>query len=153
MIIRKKAFSLTELIIVLVLLGIFAGIAVPRFNFALVSKKKAHALTQKIVTDLRRTRSLAIVNAAENTVGFALNMTGASPYASYEIQNLDTSTTVDSHTIEPDTSCSGGANFNFGPLGNLLAGSDTSLSISAGGDTFAITITSATGMVRIDNLE
>ncbi len=148
MVIRKKAFSLMELVIVLVLLGIFAGIAVPRFNFALVSKKKAHCLTQKIVTDIRRTRSLAIVNAAENTAGFALNMIGPDPYTSYEIQNLDTSTTVDSHTIDSDISCTGGANFNFGPLGNLLSGSDTSVTISAQGDTFTITITSATGMVK-----
>ena len=48
MVISKRAFSLTELILVLVLIGIFAGVAVPRFNFALVSKKKAHALSTRL---------------------------------------------------------------------------------------------------------
>ena len=151
MVTHKKAFSLTELVIVLVLLSILAGVAVPRFNFALVSKKKAHALTQKIATDLRRTRSLAIVNAAENTAGFALNMIGSGQYTSYEIQNLDTSTIIDSHTIDPEISCEQGSEFNFGPLGNLLAGSDTFVNISAEGDSYTIRITLATGMVRIEN--
>ena len=145
---HKKAFTLTELIFVIVFLGILASVAVPRFNLAMVSKKKAHCLAQKIVTDLRRSRSLAIANAADNTAGFALNMNGAGPYTSYEIQNLDTSATVDSFTIDSDISCSGGVNFNFGPLGNLLAGSDTSVTVSAEGDSFTITITSATGMVK-----
>jgi len=135
-------------VVIVVFLGIIAAIAVPRLNFSATSKQKADTIARKIVTDLRRTRSLAISDAANNTAGFALNMTASEPYISYEIENLDTSETVDSHTIDSDINCTGGAMFQFGPLGNLKVGSDTQLTVSASGKTFTISITAATGMVK-----
>jgi Tfp pilus assembly protein FimT len=144
----RAAYSLVELVIVVVFLGIIAALAVPRLNFSAISKQKADAVAWKIVTDLRRTRSLAISNAANNTAGFALNMTGSAPYSGYEIQNLDTSATTDSHSIDPSINCTGGNLFQFGPLGNLLTGSDNQLTVSASGKTFTITITAATGMIK-----
>ncbi len=143
----RAAYSLVELLGVVVLLAIIAAVAVPRLNFSATSKLEADTVARKIVTDLRRTRRLAISDAASNTTGFALNMTGSSPYTGYDIENLSTAETVDSHTIDPDLDCSGGADFQFGPLGNLKAGSDTQLTISASGKTFTITITTATGLI------
>ena len=147
---RRTGYSLIELVIIVVFLGIIAAIAVPRLNFSAVSRQKAGTITVKIVTDLRRTRRLAISDAAVNTAGFSLNMTGGAPYASYEIENLQTSETVDSHTIDPDISCTGGDTFQFGPLGNLKASSDTQLVVSDPGKTFTITITAATGTVKCE---
>jgi len=144
----KTAFTLAELILMVLFVGIFAVVAVPRLNFSAVSRNKADTATGKIVTDLRRTRRLAISDAANNTAGFALNMTGAGPYTGYEIKNLDTDATVDSHIIDSAISCTGGSTFEFGPLGNLLTGSDTQLTVSASGKTFTITITTATGMAK-----
>ena len=86
--------------------------------------------------------------AHENTEGYSLNMTGASPYNGYEIQDLDNLVVLDSHSIEPDISCTGGSHFQYGPLGNLLTGSDNQLVISTMGKTYTISITSATGMIR-----
>jgi type II secretory pathway pseudopilin PulG len=145
---RKTAFTLVELILTVMFIGILAAVAVPRLNFSAVSKQKADAAAMKIVTDLRRVRRLAISDAAINTAGFALNMTGSAPYTAYEIKNLDTEATVDSHTIDSAVSCTGGSAFDFGPLGNLLAGSDTQLTVSASGKTLTITITTATGMIE-----
>ena len=144
----EKAFTLVELIIVVVFLGIFAAISVPRLNLSIISKQKADCQARKIVTDLRRTRTLAISDAANNTNGFALKMTGTAPYSAYEIVNLDTEATVDSQTLNSAVSCTGGANFGFGPLGNLLSGSDTELAVSTQGKTFTISIIPATGMIR-----
>lgn len=146
----KPAYSLVELIIVMIFLGIFAAIAVPRINFAVITKQKSDTVARKIVTDLRRTRTLAISDAANNTVGYALNMTGTSPYSGYEIENLDTLTVVDSHTIPSGISCTGGDEFKFEPLGNLLTGSDTELTVSTDTEdrSFTITIINATGMVK-----
>ena len=144
---KKAAFSLVELILIVAFLGIFAVIAVPRLNFAAITKHKAEATATKFVTDLRRTRRMAISDAANNTQGFQLKMVGSAPYTVYEIVNLDTSGTVDSHTIDSDISCTGGDEFSFGPLGNLKAG-DTQLTIAAEGKTFTITIIPATGMTK-----
>ena len=145
---QKRAFTIIELIVIVVFVGIFAAVAVPRFNFAIISKNKADTIARKIVTDLRRTRTLAISSAAENSDGFALNMVGATVYSGYEIVNLKTSATVDSHTIDSGINCTGGDEFNFGPLGNLLSGSDTQLTVSAGGKSFTITIIPATGAIK-----
>jgi Tfp pilus assembly protein PilE len=145
---QEGAFTLTELILIVIFLGIFAAISIPRLNFAVVSKQNADCLARKIVTDLRRIRTLAISNAADNTAGFALNMTGSAPYFAYEIVNLDAGATIDSHIIDTDVNCTGGNQFEFGPLGNLLSGSDTELTVSAKEKTFTITIISATGMVK-----
>ena len=144
----KKAFSLVELILIVIFLGILAAVSMPRLSSAGILKQRADCQARKIVTDLRRTRVLAISDAANNTSGFALSMVGSAPYTAYEIINLNTVTAVDSHTINPAVSCTGGANFRFGPLGNLLSGSDTELSVSAPGKVFTITIVPATGMVR-----
>ena len=144
----KKGFTFVELVLIVLFIGICAFIAVPRMNPSIISKQKADSLAEKIVTDFRRTRRLAISDAANNTAGFALKMTGSSPYTGYEIENLDTAGTVDSHAIDSSITCTGGSEFNFGPLGNLLTGSGTQLSVSASGKTFTITITSATGMIK-----
>ena len=145
---QKTAFTLVEIILAVLFLGIMAIIAVPRLSHSASSKQKADCLAKKIVTDLRRTRGLAISNAATNTVGFKLNMTGSPTYTGYNIVDADSSETVDSHTIDSAVDCTGGDEFEFGPLGNLLSGSDTQLVISANEKEFTIDITSATGMVK-----
>jgi len=144
----KRAFTLVELILIIAFLGIFAAIAVPRFNFSGILRQEADTVARKIVTDLRRTRRLAISNAADNSVGFKLNMTGSSPYTGYNIVDANSSETVDSHTIDSTITCTGGDEFAFGPLGNLKAGSDPNLSVAAEGKSFTITIISGTGVVK-----
>ena len=151
---NRTGYSLTELVIMVVFIAIIAAIAVPRLNLSAASRLKADALAGKIVTDLRRSRRLAISDAAVNPAGFSLNIfsleDGAEPYGGYEIENLQTSETIDSHAIDPDISCTGGDTFQFGPLGNLKASSDTQLVISDSGKTFTITITPATGTVKCE---
>ncbi|MHC4260659.1 MAG: pilus assembly FimT family protein, partial [Planctomycetota bacterium] len=141
-------FTSVEVILVVLIIGILAVIAVPRLNFAVISKHKAEATARKIATDLRRTRGLAISEAATNTKGFSLEMSGGPPYTNYQIVNDDTEATVDSHTIDSTVNCTGGVNFEFGHLGNLELGSDSQLTVSASGKTFTITIIRATGTVK-----
>jgi Tfp pilus assembly protein FimT len=147
---QRAAFSFVELIIIVVFLGIFAVIAMPRFNYALISKQKAETTARKIVTDLRLTRRLAISDAANNTKGFELKMIGSVTYNSYEIENVDTKATVASHTLDSGltVSCPTGTRFIFGPLGNLEAGSSTQIIVSAKGRSFKITINPATGTIK-----
>ena len=147
---KIKAFSMVELIIIVAIVAALTFIAVPRLGFTALRRKQADTVAKKIVTDLRRTRRLAISDAANNTDGFALNMTGGSPYTGYEIENLSTSTIITNGTFSIDSaiSCTGGANFQFGPLGNLKEGSGTQLTVEAEEKTFTITVISATGTVK-----
>ncbi|MGD8499111.1 MAG: type II secretion system protein [Phycisphaerales bacterium] len=145
-----KAFSLVEVIIIVMFLGVFAAMAAPRFNFAITSKQKAESTAKKIAASLWRARRLAISDAVNNPAGYTLNMLGTSPYTGYTIENLGTSTTVDSHTIDSSVSCTGGDTFTFGPLGNLQAGSDRQLTVSASGKTFMIAVAAATGTVKCE---
>ena len=147
---KIEAYSLVELLVIVVIVGALAFMAVPRLRYATLHRKQADTVAKKIVTDLRRTRRLAISDAANNTDGYALNMTGSSPYTGYEIEDLSTSTIITNGTFSIDSaiSCTGGANFQFGPLGNLKAGSDTQLTVAAEEKTFTIDIISATGTVK-----
>ena len=146
---NKTAYSLIELIVFVLFLSIFAAITVPKMTFFIISKQKAETFANKVVTDLRRTRRLAISDAATNTDGYELNMTGVGPYTGYEIVNLKTSTTITNGTfsIDSDISCDGGASFQFGPLGNRKPGSGTQLTVTDGEKIFTIDIT-LIGMVK-----
>ena len=123
-----------------------------------ISSQRVDAAVKRIVTDLRRTRSLAISHAADNPDGYELRMTtvvSAAPrlgfpftasilasayqsYRGYRIVNLHTGATVETHTLSSTISCRGGNRFAFGPNGNLLDDSDTQLRISAEDDLFTI---------------
>ena len=146
--IRKKGFSLLETIIVVLIIGALAVIAVPRLNMAVIARYKAETVAKKLVTDLRRVRGLAVSDAVNNTQGFRLRFLGPGPYTSYEIVNLNTSATIDSLAIDPEVIVSGSADeFDFGPFGNLTS-TYTQITVSADGKTFTITIVRATGTVK-----
>ena len=144
---NEAAFSLVELILIVAFIGIFAVIAVPKLNLAIISKQKADTFARKIVTDLRLTRRLAISDAANNPKGFDLNMLGVSPYTGYEIENADTNAIVTTCTIDSDVSVTGDAKFKFTILGGTQTG-DGQLSVFAEGRSFSITVNSATGAVK-----
>jgi Tfp pilus assembly protein FimT len=146
---KRAAYSLVEAIVVVLILGTLAFIAIPQMNFAALHHKQANVIAKKIVTDLRRTRALAISNAANNTKGYNLQMVGSSPYTSYKIVDANSAATVDTLAIDSPISCAGGSLFKFGPLGNLLTGSSSSpITVSSEGQTYTITVISATGIVE-----
>jgi prepilin-type N-terminal cleavage/methylation domain-containing protein len=143
----KKGHSLAELLIAVVLITILAAIAVPRINFSITTAKGAEAVAVKISTDLRRGRRLALSDAAGNTDGYRVRMNGASPYSGYDIVNLKTSAVLESHQFDSGINVTGGSSFDFGPMGNLLGGSGSTIDVAGGGKSFTLTITTATGMV------
>jgi Tfp pilus assembly protein FimT len=148
MVSKRHALTLVESVLIVLFLGIFAFVAVPKLNYAIVKQRKAEAAARKIVADLHLTRNLAISEAATNNTGFELKMLGSGPYTGYEIVNSDTSATIASHTIESDVICTGDNSFTFGPLGNLQTGSNAQLTISAEAKSFTITIIYATGAIK-----
>ena len=147
----KNAFTLIELMTVLLFLAAFAYIAVIRVPTALLDNYKSGTFAKKLITDMRLARSMAITDAAGNNTGFVVVMLGSQPYRNYEIRNDANDAVVSSFSIDPKISCTGGSNFHFGPLGNLVSGSGTQLNISAAGKTSTITIVAATGSIKCEN--
>jgi Tfp pilus assembly protein FimT len=147
---KRAAYSLAEMIVVVLILGALSFIAIPRLNIASIHYKKANAIAKQIATDLRRTRTLAISKAVNNPSGYRLQMVGSSPYSSYQIVDSNSgAAVVDTLTIDSTVSCTGGSLFKFGPLGNLLSGSSsTPVTVSADGKTYTVTVITATGIVE-----
>jgi type II secretory pathway pseudopilin PulG len=144
--IRNDGHTLIELIVIVMILGALAFVAVPRLSYAVLYRKQVDAVARKVVADLRRARRLAISDAATNTDGFALNRSGAT----FQIEDLSDSTIVQNSTFTLDAtiSCSGGTSFQFGPLGNLKAGAGTQLVLSSSGKSFTIDVLPATGTIK-----
>ena len=145
----REGHSLSEIVVVVLILGVMACVAVPRLQWGAVDGANAAGVARKLATDLRRARAAALLEAAQNPTGFGVVMTGPpDQYAGYQIVNLQDSTVADSHEIPGSVRCTGGGRFEFGPLGNLADGSDTTIQVSGAGKTCTITIVSATGAVK-----
>jgi Tfp pilus assembly protein FimT len=142
---NRSAHTLVELIVIVVILAALAFIAVPKLQFAALYRKKADTVARKIVTDLRRTRQLAISNAATNPNGYTLNRSGLT----YQIVDGNGIPIPNgTFSIDPKITCSDGTYFRFGPLGDLTGSDSNKLTISAEGKVFTISITPATGIVQ-----
>ncbi len=148
--IRLRGHTIAELLIVVLIVGVLTVVAIPRLHFRLVDQSQAQATAWKIVADLRRARSLAILHAATNTQGFALEMRHHGTKTTYDLVDLSDSHVVDSHTLASDVAWEGGHQFHFDQLGALVEGSDTALEISGGKRTFVIRVVSATGAVTCE---
>ena len=145
---QRHGHTLVELITVVLVISILACVAVPRLNLAAVWGARADATVQRLVTDLRRTRALAITHAAKNPEGFALLVESTDACSRYRITDLHDRATVASYNLPAGVQCRGGQRFEFGPLGNLQNGSDTHVSIRTEGKAYRIEITPATGAVE-----
>jgi len=147
---KRTGYSLAEMIVVVMIIGALAFIAIPQLNLAALHHKQASTIAKKITTDLRRARTLAISKAVNNSAGYSLKMVGSSPYTSYQIVDSNSAATiVDTLTIDSPISCTGGSLFKFGPLGNLLTGSSsTPITVSSEGKTYTITVITVTGIVE-----
>jgi prepilin-type N-terminal cleavage/methylation domain-containing protein len=145
---RRKAVTLVEMLVVVLIVAIMMFVAMPRFSMATAKAGNAETAAQKIAAGIRYARSLAISNAATNSKGFSLNMTGKDGgYTGFTIVDLSSGKVVKTETINHNVACTGANDFQFGSLGNRLAESD-SLTVSAGGKTLNVTVISATGMVK-----
>ena len=144
---QRKAVTLVEMLVVVIIIAVMVFVAIPRFSMATAKAGSAETAAQKIAAGVRYARSLAISDAATNRQGFSLNMTGSSGYAGFQSVNLSSGQVVKTETIAAGVTCTGANDFRFGPLGNRLIDSD-SLTVSAGGKTLNVSVVSATGMVK-----
>jgi len=144
----RRGYTLAEMIVVVVVLAIMAALAAPRLQFGFIRHRQAEMAAWKIVTDLRRTRSSAILEAASNPDGFAFIVTRVGDRTGYEIVDRSSSSVVDSHTIDSGVDLAGRTSFEFSPLGTLEEGYEPFLRVSSADRTFTISVIPATGMVK-----
>lgn len=138
----KSGFTLIEIILVIVVLGILMAVAIPRFNF---NNKLAYTTAKKLADDLRFTRSLAI----NKGINHYLLLSPSSPYTQYAI--FDSSTDPDTQigetrTIPTGVNCTASTStFQFNYLGACNSGVDGTVTLVGEGETSVVDITGFTG--------
>lgn len=140
----KHGLTLMEVLMVIVLLGIFALIAIPRFaNF----KKLSYTTARQIVGDLRNTRSLAINTGITHQLKL---FPAGGPYTEYKIFDNSNSQIGDTQTIPNDVICTATTDtFSFNYLGSCNKGTDGSITLIGEGETYSIQIIGITGRAFI----
>jgi prepilin-type N-terminal cleavage/methylation domain-containing protein len=144
---RGDGFSLIEMLVVVLLIGILTVVAVPRFNLASVYTKRDEAFVRKLLVDLRKTRQMAIANAADNPNGFQLRINVSSPKG-YEIRNTQTSQVIETFPVDSRITFSGTTQFSFTPLGALNPSTNVQLTVAGEGKTWVFDVYGYTGSVK-----
>lgn len=149
---RGKGFTLIELVLVIVILGILAIVAIPAFNN--LTPISLDAAARKVKEDLRYAQSLATTTGESHGFEVTANST-------YRVYNVNTGTTVVSpyhHTpmTEDLSSEFGGAQFNsltyqieFNASGQPTTGGGTTVQINDGTNFKQIQITLTSGYIRL----
>ena len=136
-------YTFIEIIFVVVVLAVLAAIAIPRLGVPYAIKMKVKTAAQRLVSDLRYTRRLAITNHED------YKLSVGSTNNEYTISDADGTQVGITRSIDSDITVSADKDFIFESLGNADAASDTSISFSADGNQADITVTKATGAVNV----
>ena len=128
----STGFTIIELMMVVVLIGILAVSFVPKFlDTSAISLVGGAAMA---AADIRYTQELAMGTHSSKTIVFTTSNT----YYTIGAQNVD---------LPSKVSISSGATFTFNSLGEPTTGGGSSVSLSAGAETKTITVEDYTGRV------
>jgi prepilin-type N-terminal cleavage/methylation domain-containing protein len=145
---RKKGYTLTEVVVVVMVLGVMAAVAIPRLPFAAVHQSEARGEARRLVAELRRVRSMALRDAATNSKGFEMVMDSTGVCTGYDIDDLDSHDTLDTYVFDDDVTVTAGTNkYDFGPLGNLIKGEGTEITVAFDTVSLTISFVATTGAV------
>jgi len=140
---RANGYTLIELVFVIVVIMLVAVIVIPRTGLPFTVKMKVYTASRKLVSSLRYTRRLAITNNED----YRLHVDSSAK--EYEIYDSGNDQVGNTETIDSSITVSDDKDFIFEAFGNASAASDTSISLSAAGDQYDITVTVATGRVEL----
>ena len=139
----RRGYTLIELLFVVIVLAVLVAIAIPRLGIDFTVKMKVKTEAQRVVSDLRLTRRLAVTNNEDYKL--SVNSTN-NEYSIYDSSEAQVGIT---RSINSDITISADKDFVFESLGNAAAASDTSISLSTGGHQADISVTVATGRISV----
>ena len=150
---NKKALTLTEAILTLVIMGILAAVVLPRFGgTGLISNLKLRSTSSQITSDIRYTRRLAITNSGYYIIKFCCTLDCTSKeYRIYKNSISPENQIGETKKISSDITCSGTDQFDFYSIGNVLF-SGTGLLLSLDSSQYQITAELPTGAVVIEKI-
>lgn len=151
---RARAFTLVEVIVVLVIIGVLAAISLPRFA-AFYSHRRMQLVVRKIVADLAYAQHLARLKGANQKVSFAIS---SDMYELKGVQDLDHPgqeyrvTLSDEPYVAQITSADfgGDSNLEFNLYG--VPDSGGTIVVERGSHGFRLTIDAETGEVTVTEL-
>jgi prepilin-type N-terminal cleavage/methylation domain-containing protein len=145
---RQNGYTLVEVVMVVLLLGVMTAVTIPRLNFAVVRQSEARAEARRLVADFRRVRSMALRDAAINNKGFEMVMESTGVCTGYDVDNLDSHDTLNTYVFHDDVTVdAGNLKYCFGPLGDLTKGQGTEITVTSEALSFAISFVATTGAV------
>lgn len=139
--VSPRGFTLIEVILAVVIVGILAVLAVPRVDVAALFRPSADGAANMVASDIRYAQDFAMANRLSKSIVF---VTGSSSY-----------TFNPSHPLDPPGQLPSGAilqttlTVTFNSLGEPIMGGGGSVNLSAGGQTRTVTINAYTGKVSI----
>ena len=140
---HNEGFSLIELIMVIVITGIMAAVAIPKLAGNNID---LYSVARQVKSDIRYTQELAMSKYAIRTIDFAVNSN------TYDIKN-SSGVVLESKELPPSSkaifSASSTLIFTFNSSGEPTTGGGGTLTISSGGSNEQIVMSSTTGRADI----
>ncbi|MFH0731526.1 MAG: GspH/FimT family pseudopilin [Candidatus Omnitrophota bacterium] len=137
----RAGYTFIELVFVILVVAILAAVALFRPGFDFTVKAKVRTAAQRLVSDLRLTRTLAVTNNENYKLVIDQNN---NEYSIFDSGNTQSGAT---RTVDSNITLTGDTEFIFQALGNASSGSSASL--EAESNQYNIDVVSVTGMVNM----